>query len=171
MPPSSACGRARITMATPPMTQEMMAAGPASIRASLGPNSQPEPMIDPIEAHISPIRPTSRFNEVERFFRGSVCVVAIGQPSRRRSSPLWVACGRQTWGCGHPHRATYPLATALTPRAWSGTHEAPVARDRGLVALRRSVPRGQGQVLLLGDDDLVDHLLDDLGGQGHVDRP
>ena len=49
-------------MQTPPMTQEMIAAGPAAIRPSWAPNSQPEPMIEPIEAHIRPIRPISRFS-------------------------------------------------------------------------------------------------------------
>ena len=48
------------------MIHEMIAAGPAAISPSCAPNSQPDPMIEPTEAHIKPIRPTSRFREVER---------------------------------------------------------------------------------------------------------
>ncbi|GAB1334368.1 hypothetical protein ACE1SV_09580 [Streptomyces sp. E-15] len=47
-------------MATAPITQEMTAAGPATTTAFSAPYSQPEPMIEPTEAHISPISPTSR---------------------------------------------------------------------------------------------------------------
>ena len=47
-------------MQTAPMSHEMMAAGPAVMSASCAPNSQPDPMIEPIEAHISPTSPTSR---------------------------------------------------------------------------------------------------------------
>ena len=47
------------------MTHEMIAAGPAAIRPSCAPNSQPEPMIEPTEAHIRPIRPTSRLRANE----------------------------------------------------------------------------------------------------------
>ncbi|SFF28586.1 hypothetical protein SAMN02787118_105131 [Streptomyces mirabilis] len=46
-------------IATPPIPQEMIAAGPAAARAPWAPNSQPEPMIDPSEAQISPMNPTS----------------------------------------------------------------------------------------------------------------
>src|SRR5437868_6762059 len=50
-----------------PMIQAKITAGPAAMRPSWAPNSQPEPMIDPIEAHIRPIRPTSRFSAKLRF--------------------------------------------------------------------------------------------------------
>src|SRR3954462_3942827 len=53
-------------MATPPMTHEMMAAGPAVTRAFCAPKSQPEPMIDPTDAQSRPIRPISRFSETGR---------------------------------------------------------------------------------------------------------
>src|SRR3954447_7066319 len=64
MPPSSACTSARTMIITPPISQEMMAAGPAAIRPFCAPNSQPDPMIDPIEAQVSPTRPISRLSEV-----------------------------------------------------------------------------------------------------------
>ncbi len=66
MPPSSAWIRASTMIMTPPMTQEMMAAGPAAIRPFWAPKSQPDPMIEPTEAQIRPILPTSRTREVER---------------------------------------------------------------------------------------------------------
>src|SRR4051795_9652812 len=47
-------------MATAPMTHEMIAAGPAVASAPCAPNSQPEPMIDPPEAHSRPTKPISR---------------------------------------------------------------------------------------------------------------
>ena len=65
MPPSSAWISASTIIMRPPTTQEMIAAGPAAIRPSCAPNSQPEPMIEPTDAHIRPIRPTSRFSELE----------------------------------------------------------------------------------------------------------
>src|SRR6478672_6503084 len=64
MPPSSACTRARTRITTPASPQEMIAAGPATISASLGVNSQPEPMIDPIDAQVRPTSPTSRLRDV-----------------------------------------------------------------------------------------------------------
>src|SRR6476659_2657108 len=65
MPPSSAWMSASTIIMRPPMIQEITAAGPAAISPSCAPNSQPEPMIEPTEAHIRPIRPTSRLREVE----------------------------------------------------------------------------------------------------------
>lgn len=47
-------------MATLPIAQEMIAAGPATPSAFCAPNSQPDPMIDPSEAQISPTKPISR---------------------------------------------------------------------------------------------------------------
>src|SRR6201746_532639 len=66
IPPSSAWTRARTRIATPPMTHEMIAAGPAVTRAFWAPKSQPEPMIDPVEAHSRPISPISRLSETGR---------------------------------------------------------------------------------------------------------
>ena len=43
------------------MTQEKTTAGPAMTVAVRAPNSHPEPMIDPSEAHMRPRKPTSRF--------------------------------------------------------------------------------------------------------------
>ena len=43
---------------TPPMAQEMIAAGPAAAEASSAPKSQPEPMIEPTLANSRPITPT-----------------------------------------------------------------------------------------------------------------
>ena len=63
IPPSSACTSASTRMQTAPMIHEMIAAGPAMISASWAPKSQPEPMIEPIDAHISPTSPTSRSRE------------------------------------------------------------------------------------------------------------
>jgi hypothetical protein len=42
------------------MPQEMIAAGPAVASAPCAPNSQPEPMIEPPEAHSRPMKPISR---------------------------------------------------------------------------------------------------------------
>ncbi len=47
-------------MAAAPMTQETTAAGPAATTAFWAPYSQPEPMMEPTDAHMSPISPTSR---------------------------------------------------------------------------------------------------------------
>lgn len=45
------------------MPQEMTAAGPAAVTALLAPKSQPEPMIEPTEAHMRPTRPTWRLSD------------------------------------------------------------------------------------------------------------
>jgi hypothetical protein len=47
-------------IASAPMTQEMIAAGPAAASAVCAPNSQPEPMIEPVEAHSRPMNAISR---------------------------------------------------------------------------------------------------------------
>jgi hypothetical protein len=60
MPPSSACVSASSIIAPPPISHEMIAAGPASEEAKSAANSQPAPMIDPNEANTSPTRPMSR---------------------------------------------------------------------------------------------------------------
>src|SRR6476661_3663788 len=64
MPPSSAWTRARTRITTPPITHEMIAAGPATISAFWAPKSHPEPMIDPIDAQVRPTSPTSRLRDV-----------------------------------------------------------------------------------------------------------
>ncbi len=58
--PSSACTRARMMTATPPMTQPISAWGPAACTAKKAPKSQPDPMIDVSDAHVAPISPISR---------------------------------------------------------------------------------------------------------------
>ncbi len=60
MPPSSACTSASSTIATVPISHEMIAAGPAATTAFSAPKSQPDPMMEPTEAHIRPMSPTSR---------------------------------------------------------------------------------------------------------------
>src|SRR5919108_4332554 len=60
MAPSSAWTSASIRIAIAPMTHEMIAAGPAVASAPCAPNSQPEPMIEPPEAHRRPMNPISR---------------------------------------------------------------------------------------------------------------
>ena len=62
MAPSSAWTSASSRIATAPMPQEMIAAGPAVASAPCAPNSQPEPMIEPPDAHSSPMKPISRRN-------------------------------------------------------------------------------------------------------------
>ena len=47
-------------MQRPPITQEINTAGPALNRPFCAPNSQPDPMIEPIDAQSRPIRPMSR---------------------------------------------------------------------------------------------------------------
>jgi hypothetical protein len=42
------------------MSQDRIAAGPAATTAFSAPYNQPEPMMEPTEAHMSPISPTSR---------------------------------------------------------------------------------------------------------------
>src|SRR6202012_4019019 len=58
--PSSAGIRPRTTTATPPMTQAMIAAGPAACAAYNAPNSQPEPMMELSDAQTGPMNPISR---------------------------------------------------------------------------------------------------------------
>ena len=60
-------------MQSAPMIHAKIAAGPAAIRPSWAPKSHPDPMIEPIEAHISPIRPISRFSAVLRRAGGRSC--------------------------------------------------------------------------------------------------
>ncbi len=60
--PSSACTSASRMIAAAPMTQEMIAAGPAVWSAPCAPNSHPEPMIEPVDAHSSAMNPISRFS-------------------------------------------------------------------------------------------------------------
>src|SRR3954451_12069713 len=74
MPPSSAWMSASTIIMRPPTTHEMIAAGPAAISPSCAPNSQPEPMIEPTEAHIRPIRPISRL-------RANECLGGAGDAS------------------------------------------------------------------------------------------
>src|SRR3954453_1282816 len=87
IPPSSACTRARKRIATPPMTQEMTAAGPAVTSPFWAPKSQPEPMREPVEAHNRPIRPISRFRETgRRTGRSSPATVAMTASWRTKRS-------------------------------------------------------------------------------------
>src|SRR4051812_25868550 len=72
---------------TPPMTQEMMAAGPAAMSPFWAPNSHPEPMMEPTEAQISPILPTSRTSDVERCGRGDVAVPDMSDQLSREVAP------------------------------------------------------------------------------------
>src|SRR5436190_15299165 len=65
MPPSSAWIRASTIIIRPPTTHEIIAAGPAAISPLWAPNSQPDPMIEPTEAHIRPISPISRLRANE----------------------------------------------------------------------------------------------------------
>ena len=67
MPPSSAWTRARTTIIRPPITQLIITDGPATASASCGPNSHPEPMIDPTDAQVRPISPTWRLRAKSRF--------------------------------------------------------------------------------------------------------
>ena len=77
MPPSSACTRARMMAATPPMTQAMIAAGPAYWAANSAPNSQPEPMMELSDDQTAPMNPISRFSPTSaglvRWLRQSQC--------------------------------------------------------------------------------------------------
>src|SRR3954451_17950203 len=75
IPPSSAWTRASTRIATPPMTHEMIAAGPAVISAFCAPKSHPEPIIDPTDAQSRPISPTCRLSETGRRM-GCSCVVS-----------------------------------------------------------------------------------------------
>src|SRR3954470_10681839 len=75
----------------PPTIQEMIAAGPEAITASWAPKSQPEPMIEPTEAHIRPISPTSRRSDDERRAgagAGELCT-DIASTSRALSPKVW----------------------------------------------------------------------------------
>src|SRR6266851_6551366 len=84
IPPSSACTRARMMTATPPMTQPSKAAVPAACEAKSAPNSQPEPMIEVSDAQVAPINPISRLRPTSA---GLVTVatdsVAMVEPSFR----------------------------------------------------------------------------------------
>ena len=59
-PPSSACTSASTIMISDAANQAMIAEGPATVAAVSAPNSHPEPMIDPSDAHSSPRNPTPR---------------------------------------------------------------------------------------------------------------
>src|SRR4051794_9230226 len=97
MPPSSAWMSASTIIMRPPTTQEMIAAGPAAIRPSCAPNSQPEPMMEPTEAHIRPIMPTSRLREVE--CRAGFSAKDMSPPTKTsESGPKMVRqCKHRTW--------------------------------------------------------------------------
>src|SRR5690349_2460097 len=88
MPPSSAWIRASTMIMTPPMIHEMIAAGPAATRPFCAPKSQPEPMMEPTDAQISPILPTSRTREVERWGRGVVAVSDMADQPSREDAPV-----------------------------------------------------------------------------------
>src|SRR3954466_8025638 len=60
MVPSSAKTRPISRIMIAPITQEMMAAGPASVAAVSARNSQPEPMMEPTLANNRPTTPMSR---------------------------------------------------------------------------------------------------------------
>jgi hypothetical protein len=45
------------------MTHEMIAAGPAICVAVSAPSSQPEPITEPTDVNVRPVRPTSRRSE------------------------------------------------------------------------------------------------------------
>src|SRR3954453_16129451 len=91
MPPSSAWMSASTIIMRPPTIQEMIAAGPAAIRPSWAPKSQPEPMIEPTEAHIRPIRPTSRRRDDERRAGAGAGELCTDMPSTSRalSPKVW----------------------------------------------------------------------------------
>src|ERR1700761_1308669 len=74
MAPSSAWTRPRTTTATPPMTQEMIAAGSTACAAYSAPNSQPEPMMELSDAQTAPMNPISRLRPT------SVGVVTLAEP-------------------------------------------------------------------------------------------
>src|SRR6266700_4174507 len=68
-------------MATEPIPQAMIAAGPAVTSAHSAPLSHPEPMIDVSEAHRRPIRPTFRFRWLLTPAVAGVVSAAIRNPS------------------------------------------------------------------------------------------
>src|SRR5450432_1266530 len=82
MPPNSACTSASRSIAPPPSTQEISAAGPATADAANAPSSHPDPMIEPTEVNSRPTRPTSRRNL--RCAPGAAVVFALST----RPSPL-----------------------------------------------------------------------------------
>ena len=60
IPPSSAWVSASRKIANAPIHHEITAAGPAAVSAPWAPNNQPEPMIEPPDAHRRPMNPISR---------------------------------------------------------------------------------------------------------------
>src|SRR5689334_17902007 len=103
------------------MTHEMIAAGPAVIRAFGAPNSQPEAMIDPTDAHSRPISPISRLSETGRRRRCSCRLedITISKCRNLRHTA--------TRGTALPHRfvrsvaltgnqTRYPVGRNFTPR-------------------------------------------------------
>ena len=67
-------------MASAPIPQEMIAAGPAAMSAFWAPNSQPEPMIEPPEAQSRPMKPISRRRPGRR---------GAGAPTGRPATAIW----------------------------------------------------------------------------------
>src|SRR3954462_6813863 len=96
------------------MPREMTAAGPAAINPFCAENNQPEPMIDPVEAHSRPIRPISRLSEAGRrvgTFSRTDMVVSQGR--------RWTAAhvDRSSPRCGWPaHPAV--AGVILQPKGW-----------------------------------------------------
>src|ERR687885_480176 len=107
MAPSSACTSARSMIARAAMPQEMIADGPAAARASCELNSQPEPMIDPPDAHSSPMKPISRRSprgapgsevgapmvlEASAAMRDPSTPTTVGHRAFHAALPYWNAC-------------------------------------------------------------------------------
>jgi hypothetical protein len=110
MAPSSACTSARSRIATPPITHEMTAAGPAVASAPWAPKSHPEPMIEPPDAQRSPTKPISRRRPARRtggtsVGGASVAAMRAWSDARRkghlgrRCDRLFAAC-RVRWAAG-----------------------------------------------------------------------
>src|SRR3569833_3235151 len=81
--PSSACTRASRASMTAASTQESNDAGPASLAAVSAPSSQPDPMIEPRDANMSPQNPTSLHKRFSAPTAPVGVVVAIPPPLSR----------------------------------------------------------------------------------------
>lgn len=87
--PSSAYTKAMASTITAPRAQEITAAGPASLEAFKAPNSQPDPMIEPMLANSSPTIPICRLS-----WGSSVAVVEVSLALRDSFA------GGQAWTAG-----------------------------------------------------------------------
>src|ERR1035441_10427163 len=169
-------------MATPPMSHEKIAAGPAAFRAVWAPNNHPEPMIEPTEAQTRPISPISLRSPgrrppliggpsdmlppslCEKFGKPSVSSldlrsIASGGTITRWEPGLSSALGHKKIDpLSHPHRTTPARAPTSVIRVLAADSSAPPSRPprrSGTRPLEHVGEEGLGPLLLWIADDIA----------------